>query len=394
MQDLYNGIPCIYFSASADGFITEANKILCNYLGYAPGELIGRKLETIFTLSTRIFQQTHLYPLLQLSGQAEEIYITLKSKDNADLPVLINAERKEIDGQIHFQFAGIGLNKRKKFEDEIIAAKKAAEKALYENSSLKSAQEQLQKHAEELDTQITLANLQNRELKQLNHLFTHSLQEPLRKLLFYSGQIVESQEEKEIIAGVQKIKKAVDNMSAKIKGLQQYVWLTNEKLKYEAVDLPGIIQSVKKELELENPDVLIVLESEPIPLFEANNEQMHFLIKEILSNAIRFRKPGNVVNVKVFATTLLLNNFRQLTGKYKYAEFEKLEIQDSGIGFDDNYQDQAFELFRTLHPFGGLGIGLSFCKKIVENHNGFISLESQQNVGSKVIILLPLHRLN
>ncbi len=392
MQDLYSDIPCIYFSASSDGVITEANKILCKYLGYTRDELIGRKLEAIFTLSTRIFQQTHLYPLLQLKGLADEIYITLRTKENADVPVLINAERKEKDGQIHFQFAGIGLNKRQKFEEEIIAAKKAAEKALNENTSLKTAQEELQKHAEELDRQISLAHSQNQELKQLNHSFTHSLQEPLRKFLFYSGLILESKEEKQVISGVQKIKKAVEDMSAKINGLQQYVWLTNEQMDFGEVDFSRIIQSVIKELELENEEISIVLETEPIPAIEANNEQMQILMKEILSNAIRFRKSGKTVNVNIFATTLLLNNFRQLTGKYKYAEFVKLEVQDNGVGFNDKYQDQAFELFRTLHPLGGLGIGLSFCKKIVENHNGYISLESQKDIGSKVIMSFPLRR--
>lgn len=390
MGDHYNEIPCVYFSASAEGLITEANKFLYQYLGYTADELIGRKLETIFTLSTRIFQQTHLYPLLQLKGQAEEIYITLKTKNDSHVPVLINAERKEKDGQIKFQFAGIGLNKRKKFEDEIIAAKKTAEKALNENTSLKATQEELQKQAEELDRQITLVNLQNQELKQLNHLFSHSLQEPLRKLLFYSSQIIETQDEKKIITGTKKINKAIEDISAKLKGVQQYAWLTNKELRCETIDLHSIILLVKKEIEQDNPGLSILLEGETIPILQANYEQMKFLIKEILLNAVRFRKPGNTVRITFCATTLLLNNFRQLTEKYKYAEFLKLEIKDSGIGFDDKYQEQAFQLFRKLHPIGGLGIGLSLCKKIMENHNGFISLESQKEIGTKVIMLLPV----
>lgn len=81
MQDLYNHIPCIYFSASADGHVVDVNEALCRYLNYIKDELVGEKIESIFTLSTRIFQQTHLYPLLQLKGHAEEIYITLKAKD-------------------------------------------------------------------------------------------------------------------------------------------------------------------------------------------------------------------------------------------------------------------------------------------------------------------------
>jgi sigma-B regulation protein RsbU (phosphoserine phosphatase) len=392
MQDLYNELPCIYFSSSADGFIVEANEALCHYLGYSRNELIGQKLESIFTLSTRIFQQTHFYPLLQLKGLAEELYITLKSKDGKDVPVLINAVQNEKDGQTRYHFAGISVIKRKKFEDEIIAAKKLAEKALKENTTLKAAREELQKQAEELDIQIALANLQNQELKQFNHLATHTLQEPLRKLLFFTSEVLDTEDEKNIRTTAQKIRRAAEDLNAKLKGLQQYVWLTNEKLECEEVELSHQTQFTKKQVEFENPGISIILEAEAIPVFEAYREQMQFLLKELFSNAVKFRKPGNVVNIKIYASTLMLNKFRQLTGKYKYAEFVKLQIQDDGIGFDDKYQEQAFEFFRKLHttPSFGRGIGLSLCRKIVENHSGSISLESQKNLGTTVNIFLPL----
>ena len=391
MQHSYKHIPCIYFSSSEDGYLVDVNEALCRYLNYTTDELLGQKLENIFTLSTRIFQQTHLYPLLQLKGHAEEIYITLKSKDGSHVPILMNAERIEENGQISFHFAGISVSKRKKFEEEIIAAKKSAEKALNENVALKAVQKELEQHAEELDRQIALFNLQNQELKQFNHLTTHTLQEPVRKLMFFSSQILDTHQDKESRASLLKLRKATEDINNKLHGLQQYLWLTNEDLKCEQVDLFDVMQAAKKMVELQNTDKSILIDAEAIPVIKANREQMQFLMKELLLNAVRFCKPGNVVNLKVYASTLLLNQFRQLPGKYKYAEFLKLQIQDDGIGFDDQYQEQAFELFRVLHPNGGLGIGLSLCKKIVENHNGFISLEGQKDVSTTVNIYLPLN---
>jgi PAS domain-containing protein len=76
-----NNIPCLYFSASSPGVITEVNEMLCRVLGYTGQELVGQKVEKIFTLSTRIFQQTHLFPLLQMKGEAEEIFMTLLTKE-------------------------------------------------------------------------------------------------------------------------------------------------------------------------------------------------------------------------------------------------------------------------------------------------------------------------
>ena len=381
MQNSFEDIPCVYFSSSADGYIIEANESMCYSLGYSRDELVGRKLESILTLATRIFQQTHFFPLLQLKGHAEEIYITLRSKEGEDVPVLTNAVRKEQDGQVLIHFAGITVTKRKKFEDEIIAAKKAAEKALNENITLKAAQAELQKHAEELDRQIALVNHQNVELKQFSHVATHTLQESLRKLLFSTSQIFKTEDKKEVTVG-QKIRRAAEEMSEKLKGLQQYVWLTNDEFKFEEVDIRLEMETARKQLELEIPDVSIMLEAEAIPAIEGNSEQLQVLFKELFLNAIRFRKPGNVANVKIYASTLLLNKFRQLADKYSYAEFVKLQIQDSGIGFDDNYGEQAFDLFRKLHDEkSGQGIGL-VGKKIVENHNGSISIESKKDIGT------------
>lgn len=390
MQHLYKHIPCIYFSSSVDGNITDVNEALSRYLKYPRDELVGKKLESIFTLSTRIFQQTHLYPLLQLKGRAEEIFITLKGRDGEQVPMLINAERIEENGQISFHFAGISVSNRKKFEDEIIAAKKLAEKALNENAALKAAKIELEQHAEELDRQIALFDRQNEELRQFNHLATHTLQEPVRKLLFFSSQIVEIQQNTNTVNALQKLRKAIEDIQYKLQGLQKYVWLTNEELKFEVLDLVDLLQSAKKKVEQQNPGINLFLEAEAIPVIEGNSEQMQFMLKELLVNAVKFRKQGNDVNVNVYASTLLLNKFRQLSGKYKYAEFLKLQIQDDGIGFDDQYQDQAFELFRVLHSNGGVGIGLPLCKKIVENHSGSISLESQTDERTTVIIYLPL----
>ena len=390
MEQSYKHIPCVYFSSSADGSIAEVNEALCKYLEYPRDELVGKKLEIIFTLSTRIFYQTHFFPLLQLKGHAEEMFITLKSKEGSQVPMLINAERIEENGQITFHFAGISVSKRKKFEEEIIAAKKSAEKALNENVALKAAKEELEQHAEELDRHISLVYKQNQELRQFNHLTTHSLQEPVRKLLYFSSQMMGTQDEIQRTISWQKISKATDDIHHKLQGLQQYVWLTNEDMKVKQVDLIELVDYAKKQVEEQNTGISIDIETEAIPMIEANTEQMQFLLKELLLNAVRFRKPGNIVKVKIFASTLQLNKFRQLSGKYKYADFLKLQIQDEGIGFDDQYQEQAFELFRKLHLNSGHGIGLSLCKKIVENHSGFISLESQINLRTTVIIYLPL----
>lgn len=72
--------PCLYFSTSNDGTLLDVNEQLCQMLGYSKEDLIGRKADVFFTVATRIFQQTHFFPLLKMQGHAEEIFLTLKKK--------------------------------------------------------------------------------------------------------------------------------------------------------------------------------------------------------------------------------------------------------------------------------------------------------------------------
>jgi phosphoserine phosphatase RsbU/P len=244
--------PCIYISAKDDGTIVDVNETTCGALGYTKEQLLSNKLDSIFTLATRIFQQTHLFPLLKMQSTAAELFITLQSKDNEHIPVLLNAERTIINGTALNIFIGIVVLNRKKFEDELVAAKKAAETALNENSALIQAKEELQAHAEQLDLQMQLVYKQNEELKQFNRVVTHDLQEPLRKLSVFTNMLQEKKDGTSNKMILQKILDVSSRMKSIISGLQQYVWLTETQKKLDEVHLDKLIlvtlQQLKKNL--------------------------------------------------------------------------------------------------------------------------------------------------
>ena len=392
MEHYLDHAPCIYFSAADDGTLVEVNCTLCQQLGYRKEELIGQKLAMLFTVPTRIFQQTHFFPLLKIQGHAEEIYITLLTKTAEEIPLLVNAERKVMGAQPVSVYTGIVVHNRKKFEEELIAAKKAAETALNENTALVQAKQQLQQHMELLDQQVYLVHKQNAELRQFNRVVTHDLQEPLRKLSVFTSMLLENSGHHTDAKMLQKINGMSEQMRSVLSGLQQYVWLTDATVQSTPVDLAKLLQTVRHELEKENAGTAIEIEAETLPVVEADREQLHFLLHEILSNAVRFRKPGHPVHIHMAANILLLNKFKTLSGKYKYTEYVKLEIRDSGMGFDAAYKEQVFELFKKLHPVSGRGIGLSLCKKIVEHHHGTITIDSKKEEGTTVIIHLPVQQ--
>jgi sigma-B regulation protein RsbU (phosphoserine phosphatase) len=392
MEDYLDLAPCIYFSSTDDGTLLNVNEKLCLELNYEKKELIGGKVDVIFTMPTRIFQQTHLFPLLKMHYHAEEIFITLRKKSGDALPVLISASRKLINEAVQILYVGIVVHNRNKFEEELIAAKKAAEAALHENSALVQAKQELQKHTEALDLQIQLVNKQNEELKQFNRVITHDMQEPLRKLSVFTGILLEDNDGSDQRRAIEKIRLVTEQMKTVISGLQQYVWLNDAELKPVSIDLVKLLQLLVSQLKADFRDFELVIDMEEIPAISGDWGQMYLLFYQLLSNAIRFRKNNEKAFIIITANIIQQNSFRNVEGKYKYIDYLRIQVQDQGIGFDPVYKDQVFELFKRMHKEGGRGIGLSLCKKIIANHQGSISVDSKINEGTVVTLLLPLQQ--
>ncbi|HUC81759.1 MAG TPA: ATP-binding protein, partial [Flavisolibacter sp.] len=151
-----------------------------------------------------------------------------------------------------------------------------------------------------------------------------------------------------------------------------------------------VLKMTTIKLTQEHPDISLTMEAEELPIIPGDAEQLRFLFAEIFSNAVRFRKDGNKVGIAVTASRLLRNQFKTVPGRYKYVDYLKLDITDNGLGISSQYKDQALELFKRLHPASGRGVGLSLCKKIVENHGGSMVLESKEGQGTTITIWLPL----
>ncbi len=107
------------------------NTTLLELLGYESDGLRGQKIESILPIASRIFYQTHFFPMLKLHGKAEEIYFSLKSKQGNNIPILVNAVRRENTGSFINNCIFIPIRQRIQYEDELLQAKKAAEAAIH-----------------------------------------------------------------------------------------------------------------------------------------------------------------------------------------------------------------------------------------------------------------------
>lgn len=388
MDDFFENSPNGYFSFFDDGGLYVVNNTLCSLLRYEKHELQEKNVEFIFTLATRIFYQTHFFPLVKMHGHAEEIFISLRTKDNQHLPVLLNAKRVE-GANPYTVCAFIVVPNRKKFEDELVSARNTAEAALRENSELVKVKLDLQQHMEQLDFQIQTVKNKNHELQQLNHVVTHSLREPVRKILVFTEKMQLQGIPKNVEENVTRLVKASQQLKAIVSGLQQYVWLLSAPNQFSHVNPGEIVQKVAKQLAEEYDPEILDLHVNDIPVIEADRDQLELLIYQIVSNAIKFKKT-RPATVTITGTTIKLNTFRAVPEKYKYEDFLKLEIRDEGIGFDPQYRDNVFELFKRLDYTKGQGLGLALCKKVAENHSGLIEAHGKTNEFTIITVFLPL----
>jgi phosphoserine phosphatase RsbU/P len=384
--DLADAAPCGIVEFTESGAILRANQHLCHQLDYTADEIRSLKFDQILTVSSRIFHQTHFLPLLKLHGHAEEIFLTLRHKSESPIPMLANAtltRRDQRHGVIVCAF--IAVPQRGKYEQEILAARRQAEDALHSNAELQTSRAELQKRLLELDANLGALERRNQELTRLGEIFSHDLREPARKISAFTNLIREenftslNDASKDALL---RIDVACDRISHLLKTLQEFIWIDNDAETPVSVDLREILHGAR----LAVSGALEVVAGD-LPVIHGLSAQLRVLFECLFRSAVARAIDGRVT-VRVTACDVQHNSFRILPGKYNYSDFVQILVADDGASFGCSDCDSLFQLLRKLpeqiaHP------DLAICRKIVDNHSGFISLRSPPGEAAVFTILLP-----
>ena len=112
---------CILFDDN--GQINYLNQTMCDLLEYSEAELLNQNIEIIFTVASRIFYQTQLYPLILLKGSVNEIFLSLKSRTGTHVPVMVNVKRISVDEKMYNLGVFVSVWEGQKHERELLKAK-------------------------------------------------------------------------------------------------------------------------------------------------------------------------------------------------------------------------------------------------------------------------------
>ncbi len=234
----------------------------------------------------------------------------------------------------------------------------------------------------------------NTELESFNHVASHDLQEPLRKIQTFISRISKtdtdlmSETGREYIA---KIQLAATRMRTLIDDLLLFSRSNKTDKAFVLTDLNELLLNAKQELADTILDKNAVINAEELPSINVIPYQIQQLFINLISNSLKYSKPDVNPIITIQCEKISVSQISSLkTNPEK--EYYQISISDNGMGFDQQFSESIFTLFQRLHTsaeFPGTGIGLAICKKIVENHMGAIKAEGKLNVGATFTIFLP-----
>lgn len=235
----------------------------------------------------------------------------------------------------------------------------------------------------------------NQELASFAYVSSHDLQEPLRKIQAFASRVLESEYQGLSPAGkdyFSRMQEAARRMQLLIQDLLAYSRTNRKEKEFVKADLnilvSGVIEDLDQFIQENNATITVGV----LPELKVITFQIRQLFTNLISNSLKFRNKNCPLVVEI-QSDKVKGDAVTLVHVNPEVDYYRIEIRDNGIGFDSVYGERIFEVFQRLHTrheYEGTGIGLAICKKIVENHQGFITACGDPGKGATFTIYLPV----
>jgi len=275
-------------------------------------------------------------------------------------------------------------------EQKLVAINKNLELEVHER---KASEEKVIELNRELLENIARLETANKDLDLFAFMASHDLQAPLRKIRMFSDRLLSDHRQnmnkdgQMYLSRIQEVSKRMQDL---INDILRFSKISGEKESFQEVDLNEVVKEVISELDgpIREKKAEIVLD--PLPVLPVNAVLMVPLFSNLINNSLKYSKKQELPKIHIRHEAVPAG------GKDADPRYCRILIEDNGIGFDQKYAEQIFDMFRRLHPnaeYEGTGIGLALCKKIVEKHKGFISARGKPGEGAVFIVSLPLNTI-
>ena len=338
-------------STNLEGIVTSWNKAAEILFGYNSEEVLGKNIAFILPCD-KLREYLLKDEQIKLEKRVNIFESSRRKKNGSIFPVSITLSAiHNMQGKV------IGISR---IIHDITERKKAEEELLQKSKELANS---------------------NQELEQFAFLASHDLQEPLRTITNYIGLFHKNYQlnlDKKSSEYLHFIMQASLHMQALINDLLEYSRIGRKESKMIDIDVNKLLKSVLEEMSVTIKESKAIIAIEQLPEIQGYSNEMKSLFQNLISNAIKFIKPGSTPSINI-------------SGQEKEKEL-LFAIKDNGIGIDKQYFEKIFIIFQRLHTqkeYPGTGIGLAHCKKIIELHKGKIWIDSVLGQGSTFYFTIP-----
>ena len=371
-KTLTNSLPLIIFSMRSDGELVYANNWLFKYTGHTMDSLNRNRWKPV------IHQDDY-----------ESFSLLFKSDITKGATIKVQSRlRNRFDQNFYWHQVTLSPFHDEKMEVQYwigyivdIHAQKVFEGTLKDNIELKETQRQLQLQQQKLERFNEELERSNHELQQFAYVASHDLQEPVRKLLFYSDYLIKeykgSEADKNLLY-LRNMHGASHRMRNLIQDVLSFSQINKGDMNFRRVDLNKVAGDALQDLEIMIEEKQATINVGNLPVTFGDERMMRQLFENIIGNALKYSKKNTPPLISVDGSSE--NGTVQLS------------FSDNGIGFNEEYLPKMFNLFQRLHnreTYEGTGLGLAICRKITDLHGGKIWAKGKEKSGATFFVSLP-----